>query len=173
MDSQRRFSGSLAHKLIAWPQYRSQALVLQLGPLPLAKDLVPVNGRESCQGHCGGYTLSSLCCFLSFIKMNMRPDFFSTFVSSLLIFSVTRKTYLLMCFRGSGIYYCPPLTETQACNAIAFSLLAAGGEAQGWVRAGAVGSKCKCSPESGPLFLWRQFGLPFDYLYIFPLQVLL
>lgn len=48
---------------------------------------------------------------------------------------------------------------------------AAGGEVRGSVRAGAVGSKCKCSPESWPLFFGGSLGYIFIIWIFFPLQV--
>lgn len=133
--------------------------------------LVPVNRREHCQGRCGGYSLSSICCVLSSIKTTVSPDFVSTLVA-FLIFSVTPKTYLFMCLRGCRMYYCPPLTETPACNTIAFSLLSVREEAQGWVRAGAVDGK------QVQVLSWIKASFSLEavwitYLDIFPLQVLL
>lgn len=82
-------------------------------------DLVPVNRRGSCQALWCVLPLFSLCCLLSLIKINVRPEFISIFLYSLLIFNVKPKTYLLVCFKGCGIYCCPPLTEIQVCNTIA------------------------------------------------------
>lgn len=54
----------------------------------------------------------TLCCLLSFTKVNTRPDFVSTFVSSLLMFSAPSKTYLLIRFRGCEIFLLPTFDWT-------------------------------------------------------------
>lgn len=150
---------------IAWPQQQPQAVVLHIHYPRRRQELLWASPGasgwgESWQGHCGGNTT-----LLSFTKVIVKPDFVSTFVSSLLIFSVTLKPYWLMCFKGSRIYYCPPFSETRhAVPLPSFSWLQ--GER---CKALVVWSQSKHSPDSWLLFLWKQFGLHFSYLGIFPL----